>query len=402
MLTKIRKIAQNKQTLILKLIVLTSRFPYPLEKGDKLRIFNQIKQLGKKNEITLIATNFSDVSEAHLSELKKHCKRIHVFKLSPLNQLINLIRSLFSGLPFQIGLFYQPDIKKQIHKIIADIQPAAIYCHLIRMTEYVKEIKGIPKTLDYMDIFSTGMQRRAQLSSFPVKQAAQLEHKRLLKYEHDIFDAFDNKVIISEQDKELIPHPDKNKIHVIVNGVDRDIFHPINKEKKYDLLFTGNMGYPPNIESAIYVAKKILPEVHKLNPNVNFLIAGINPSQAVLDLKSGKVDVIQNFEHIRDAFAISRINLAPMLMSIGLQNKILQAMAMKMPTICSTLANNAVKAVNGESIMVANTPSEYAQHIIYLLSNPAKARQMGEDSYQFVLKHFNWEIENDKLEKLLF
>lgn len=386
----------------MRIVVLTSRFPYPLEKGDKLRIYNQIKQLSKRHEIILTATTFFKVKAEHSSELKKYCKTIHIFRINILHQLFNLLRAFFSGLPFQVGLFYQPAVKRKIHKIISDTKPDAIYCHLIRMSEYVKDITGIPKTLDYMDIFSKGMQRRAERSGFGVKQVALMEYVRLLKYENSIFDKFDQKVIISEQDKQLIPHPHKNKIHVIENGVDIDIFHPIAAEKKYDLLFTGNMSYPPNIESAIYTATQILPEVHKLNPNVNLLIAGIDPSASVRSLGSDKVHVVDNFKHIRDAFAMSRINLAPMLISIGLQNKILQAMAMKIPNICSSLANNAVNAVDGETIIEANTPQQYAQKIVELLSDTQKAAEIADKAYRFVLDRFNWETQNEKLEKILF
>jgi sugar transferase (PEP-CTERM/EpsH1 system associated) len=386
----------------MKIVVLTSRFPYPLEKGDKLRIYNQIKQFSKKHEVTLIATNFSDATEEQLAELKQYCKTIHVFKLNVFSQFLNLFRCLFNGLPFQVGLFYKPAFKKNIHKIINEVKPDAIYCHLIRMSEYVKEIKTIPKTLDYMDIFSKGMQRRAERSGIGMKRAASLEYRRLLKYEHDVFDAFEHKTIISGQDRELIPHPHKKEIHIIENGVDTEIFHPIQSKKKYDLLFTGNMGYPPNIESAIYAANVILPEVHKQNTNVDLLIAGINPSASVRKLQSEKVQIIDNFEHIRDAFAISRINLAPMLTSIGLQNKILQAMAMKVPTICSSLANNAVKAENGIAIIEVNTPEEYSKNILHLLNNPSKAEQIAENAYKFVLERFNWEAQNEKLEKFIF
>ncbi|MCC6690499.1 MAG: glycosyltransferase [Bacteroidia bacterium] len=386
----------------MKLVVLTSRFPYPLEKGDKLRIYNQIKQLSKTHDIILIATNFSKVNNEHLDELKKYCKTIHVFKIGLVHQLINLGRAFISKLPFQVELFYRSSVKNKIHQLIADTKPDAIYCHLIRMAEYVKEIKEIPKTLDYMDIFSVGMKRRAERSRFIVKQAALIEYKRLEKYEHDIFECFNHKVIISEQDKELIPHPDKNKIHVIENGVDSNIFYPIDKPKKYDLLFTGNMSYPPNIESAIYVVAEILPQVHRINPKVNLLIAGINPTAAVRMLKSDKVHVIDNLKNIRDAVAMSRINLAPMLTSIGLQNKILQAMAMKVPNICSSLANNAVKAVNGETILEANTPEDYAKKIMELLNNPQRAEEIAEKAYLFVLERFNWEVQNEKLEKIIF
>lgn len=386
----------------MKIVVLTSRFPFPLEKGDKLRVYNQIKEFSKRHEVTLIATNFTDVTETQLQELEEYCKTIHVFKLNIVDQISNLGRSYFNRLPFQVGLFYKSGIKRKIHKIIEELKPDAIYCHLIRMSEYVKDIKGIPKTLDYMDIFSMGMQRRADRSGLGMKQAAQMEYKRLLKYENEIFNSFEHKTIISEQDKNLIPHPNKGQIHVIENGVDTSIFRPIEMKKKYDLLFTGNMGYPPNIESAIYAATQILPLVHKKNPNVNLLIAGISPSASVRKLQSDKVDVIDNFEHIRDAFAISRINLAPMLISIGLQNKILQAMAMKVPTICSSLANNAVKAKNGEAVIEANQPEEYAKHILELLDNERMAAEIGEGGYKFVLQRFNWGIQNEKLEKIIF
>jgi sugar transferase (PEP-CTERM/EpsH1 system associated) len=385
-----------------KVIVLTSRFPYPLEKGDKLRIYNQIKELSQKHEITLITTSLSEVSGDQLDELKKYCKNIHVFRLGVVDQFINLCRSLFNGLPFEVGLFYSPSVKKKIHRIIADTCPSAIYCHLIRMSEYVKGLQGVPKTLDYMDAFSKGMQRRAERSGFVMKVAALWEYHRLLKYEQLVFDAFDTKIIISEQDKALIPHDSRKEIHVIENGVDTGIFHPLETEKKYDLLFTGNMGYPPNIEAAIYAASEILPEVHKQLPGVSLLIAGINPGAAVRGLASETVHVIPDFENIRDAFAMSRINLAPMLTSIGLQNKILQAMAMKVPNICSTLANNAVKAIEGESILEADSTEQYAGKIVELLKDPKKADAIAESAYSFVLARYNWAQQNEKLEKLIF
>ncbi len=386
----------------MKLTILTSRFPYPLEKGDKLRIYNHIKQLSKKHQITLIALNFTSVTNEQLNELKKYCNEIHTFKINLFNQLINLLRSIVSKTPFQVGLFYQPSIKNKIHTIIHTSKPDAIYCHLIRMSEYVKEITTVPKTLDYMDIFSVGMKRRAEHSHFLTKVAALIEYRRLLNYEHDIFEYFEQKVIISEQDKELIPHPNKNKIHVIENGVDTDLFKPIAAQKKYDLLFTGNMSYPPNIESAIYAATKILPEVHKINPATTLLIAGVSPSAAVRKLQSEKIDVVDKFENIRDAFAMSRINLAPMLTSIGLQNKILQAMAMKIPNICSSLANNAVKAKNESSIIEANTPEEYAQKIVELLKDTPKAEQLANNAFQLITERFSWEIQNEKLEQIIF
>jgi len=387
----------------MKLIVLTSRFPFPLEKGDKLRIFNQIKVLSKNHEIHLLATSFYKVNQSHLDQLKPYCKTINVFEIGPLQQLLNLIRTLFTRLPFQVGLFYTKGIHRKINAIIQQVQPNAIYCHLIRMSEYVKDNPmPCPKTIDYMDVFSKGMDRRAQRSKGIMKQLILWEYRRLSYYENHVFDKFNHQTIISAQDRDFIPHPSKANIQIIENGVDWQEFYPMNTPKQYQLLFTGNMGYPPNIEAAIYCATKILPEIHQQHPNLKLLIAGISPSQAVRDLANQHVIVIDHFEHIRDAFAMSTINLAPMLTSIGLQNKILQAMAMKLPTICTTLANNAVKAIPGHQILVADDPKAYAAHIHQLLSNPSQYDSIAQQGYEFVKERFDWEKQNQLLEPLLF
>lgn len=387
----------------MKVVILTSRFPYPLEKGDKLRIYNFIRELSYKNEVTLIALNSSEVTKEHFDHVKTYCSNIHLFNLSKIDLGVNLFRSLYNGLPFQVAIFYKKSIAKTIQKIIKDLKPDAVFCHLIRMSEYIKHMNTYPKTLDYMDAFSKGIDRRSESSDmFVVKKVLQSEYKRLIKYENEIFDRFENKIIISEQDRDLIPHKEKEKINVVANGVDTGIFYPLNHEKKFDLLFTGNMGYPPNVESAVYAIKNIFPLVQKINPEINFLIAGIDPPRELTGLSSDKIKIIPEFSHIREAFAQSRIMLAPMLISIGLQNKILQAMAMKIPVICSPLANNAIKAPVNSCILEANTPGEYADKIELLLNDNNYYKRLTENAYDFVVKNYNWKSINCKLEKILF
>ena len=385
----------------MKIILLTSRFPYPLEKGDKLRIYNQIKHLGENNEVTLITLSTGAVKNDYIKELEPYCKDIHVFKLSSLDLGVNLTRALFNGLPFQVGIFFKKKYREKIQEIIRNVKPDAVYCHLIRMSEYIHGMNGCPKTLDYMDAFSKGIERRAQASSYFMKRFLEVEHKRLVEYESVVFERFDRKVIISEQDRDCISHKENCKIEILPNGVDYEIFHPLDREKKYDLLFTGNMGYPPNIESAIYTAKEILPLVQRINPEINLLIAGINPPRDVVSLHSEKIHVIPEFSHIREAFAQSRIMLAPMLISIGLQNKILQAMAMKIPVVCSSLANNAIKAPVNKCILEANEPSEYAEKINLLLNDKDFYQSITSNAYEFVQKNYDWKVINKKLEETI-
>ena len=384
----------------MKILILLSRVPYPLDKGDKLRAFNQIKQLSKKHQLILFALNDKKLDDKALDELKKYCSAISIIKFSKFTIFLNLIRALFNGKPLQVGYFYFNKAQKKVNMLVAKHQPDHIYCQLIRTAEYAKPFANIPKTLDYMDVFSKGMERRKSMEPFYWKPILWLEHRRLLRYERTIFSFFNNKTIISEQDKNLIQHPKKQEIKVVRNGVDTSYFKAIPFEKEFELLFNGNMNYPPNIESVEYLVTKIMPLVWKKLPRVRLLISGASPSKKVLALESKRVIISGWVDDIRENFAKSKILVAPMLTSIGLQNKLLEAMAMQLPCITSTLANNALGAKQNEQIMVADSPEQFAQNIIELLKDEAKAKKIAANGYKFVINNFNWQSATSELEQL--
>jgi glycosyltransferase involved in cell wall biosynthesis len=279
-------------------------------------------------------------------------------------------------------------------------KPDHIFCQLIRVAEYVKGIQ-VKKTLDYQDVFSKGVERRLATSAFYLRPFLSLEYNRLLKYEHDIFGFFDHKIIISEPDRDLIPHPEREKIVVVRNGVDMEYFKPMERSKDFDLVFTGNMGYPPNINAAEYLANKVLPLVLRKKQDGTLLIAGANPHLRILALRSPNIEVSGWVPDMRECYATARVFIAPMHLGTGLQNKLLEAMAMKVPCITSPLANQALKAKEGEEILVAQSPSEYAEKILFLLENPEKAHQIAVNGFHYVLRNFNWEKETAKIEELI-
>jgi len=384
----------------MRLFFILPRVPYPTEKGDKLRAFHQIKQLSKNHEIILCALNDGDLHEDAIPVLKKYVKAIHIIPISKSSIFFNLIKTLFSKKPLQVGYFYNKASAAKIHRLIREYQPDHIFCQLIRVAEYVKGI-NIPKTLDYQDVFSKGIERRLSTSPFYLKPFLRIEYNRLLNYEREAFEAFDHKIIISVPDRDLIPHPDRNKIVVVANGVDTDFFKPMESEKQYDLVFTGNMGYPPNIKSAEFLINQILPEVFPHKPDLNLLIAGANPHLRVLVLKSSQVTVSGWVPDMRECYAGARVFIAPMQIGTGLQNKLLEAMAMKIPCITSPLAFQALNAISGKEILVASTPKEYADHIRMLLGNPEKAQEIAQNGYDFVHRNFNWETETAKIISLM-
>lgn len=385
----------------MKILFIVSRFPFPLEKGDKLRAYHQIKNLAQKHEVTVFALNDGGLDPEAMAHIKQLCSRVEVFHLSRFTIILNLIKVLFSRTPLQVGYFYSAKAQRKLDELIADQKPEHIFCQLIRTAEYVKPYNNIPKTLDYMDVFSKGFERRLSTAPFYLHPVFKMEYKRLAKYEKNIFSHFKNKVIISKQDRDLIQHPEKDKISIISNGVDTAYFKPATEKKEFDILFNGNMHYPPNIESAEYLVHKILPLVRKKHPNVKVLISGTNPNQRILSLASESIKISGWVKDIRDNFSRSKILVAPMFMSIGLQNKLLEAMAMQIPCITSTLANNALGAENGKSILIADTPQEYAAHITLLLENEKWAQEIALNGYNFVLDNYNWQKETSKLESLI-
>lgn len=375
----------------MKILVLLSRVPYPLDKGDKLRAFHQIKHLAKSHKIILCSLNDQPLHPQAIRVLNEFCQHTEIIQLTKKGILVNLFKSFFSGKPFQTGYFYSKNAQHKINELVNKFKPDHIYCQLIRVTEYIKAYHDIPKTIDYMDAFSTGIERRIKNAPWYLKLFLKLESNRLKKYETAIFDHFNNKTIITTQDKTLIKHPRNNEIVVIPNGVDTDFFQPLSLKKEYDLVFTGNMNYPPNINSAEFLVKKILPLILKKYPDVTLLISGVTPSRSVLALQSKNVTVSGWIKDIRESYAKSKIFIAPMLIGTGLQNKLLEAMSMRLPCITSQLANNALDATNGENILIGNTPLEYANHIIHLLENEESRNKIAQNGYDFVRKKYNWD-----------
>ena len=375
----------------MKIFVLLPRIPYPLEKGDKLRAFNQIKQLAKRNEIVLCALNDDPkVSEQDaFHALQPYCQSINFIRIKKLQILLGLIRAFFKGLPLQCGYFYNRKAARKIDALIAKHKPDMLYGQLLRVAEYIR-YKKLPKAIDYQDIFSYGMKRRADIASCVTRPIYNMEYHRLKRYEAALFDDFDVKSIISEPDRDLFPHERRDKILIIPNGVDHDYFKPQEREKQYDLVFTGNMSYPPNVNAVEYLANEILPIVWKTMPEVKLYIAGATPDPKVKKAASERIIVSGWLDDIRDAYAQSRVFIAPMRIGTGLQNKLLEAMSMRLPAITSPLANASLGAKPNEEILVGSNAEEMAQHIITLLTDKEKAERLAQAGFDFTNRVYDW------------
>ncbi|WKZ70510.1 MAG: glycosyltransferase [Melioribacteraceae bacterium] len=386
----------------MKILFLLSRYPYPINKGDKLRAYHQINNLRNNNEVHLIAINEELNQNKYEHNLETIADFVTILKLSKLQKIWNLFRSIFSKFPFQTEYFYTKKNKMIIDSIVERYKPDIIICQLIRMGKYLESIDSVPKVIDYIDVLSKGLELRKSRVSFLLKPIFDSEYKRVLEYEEKVNSKFDGSIIITENDKNALPINNKSGVMVVPNGIETDYFQPDPELKKdIDLLFVGNMSYKPNIDAVVYFIESIFPLVKQKHPNCKFHIVGSSPSLRIKRLVNKSVIVSGWVDDIRPFYNRAKIFVAPMQIGTGLQNKILEAMSMSIPAVISSHAAKGIEGCSANTVFIEDSPMEFANRILELIENPILREKMGKESRQFVKKHYSWENIVGDFEKYL-
>jgi glycosyltransferase involved in cell wall biosynthesis len=238
--------------------------------------------------------------------------------------------------------------------------------------------------------------RKYGLFGFPFSWEA----RRLARYERSVYKDFDKHTIISEQDRNRLSLASTRQIAVIPNGVDESF---LEKEWElhpdYDLVFVGNLGYGPNIEAVQFLTQQLLPLLHEKGRELSLLVVGARPAKRLLRLNNRTgIRVLGWMPDIREAYSKGRIFVAPMFSGLGLQNKILEAMAMGLPCVTTTMVNNAIGAQAGTEIMIADSGEQMVDSILRLIDEPEFSRSVAAAGRRFVAAHYRWEDQVRKLE----
>jgi len=357
-----------------------------------------MRALSGQHEVILVSIAEGQINVYDLEKVRPFTKGMYLINITPVERMTALFRALFSGMPFQIAWFFSKKIQSEIKEIYDEVRPDHVYCQLPRMAEYAK-VLGPERSLDYMDCFGVGMQRRASVARGLVSWLYRIEAERMLKYEALISREFKNLTIISEQDKQQFKFERASEISVVPNGIDKEFFKPgLVVEKKYDIVFIGNLAYLPNIEAAEYLVHKIVP---LCNSQLKVLIAGASPSDRVRSLASEHVTIQGWVEDIRTAYASGRVFVAPMFSGTGQQNKILEAMALGLPCVTTAVVNNAIGAEPGKSVVLAETPEQFAAGIERLIADGDFYTRVCDAGKLFIDNTLSWE-ETGKILSTIF
>lgn len=374
----------------MKLLVLSSRFPLPLEKGDKLRIYHQLKYLSQYHEITLFALSDHHPEASWLREMNQICASVHVTYHPQWQSMLYAIWAYTTGLPASVGYFNSRKTKQAVQKIIATLQPDMIYVQLIRMVPYISQVKGATTALDYMDAFSLRAIRRAERSKGIERWFWKREAELLRKFELSCQSKFSHRFIISNTDKEHLRGEGVKALTLLPNGVDTDYFQPTHvSAPQYDLVFVGNMSYHPNILAAKYLVDQIARHLKPRMPALKLLIAGANPVREVKHLQTDWIKVTGYMEDIRSAYSNGKVFVAPIFTGSGLQNKILEAMAMEVPCVTTAIVADSIGAP-ASLVHRAGDSTAFCEKIEGLLADEDQRLRLGREARAFVIEQFAW------------
>ena len=387
----------------MKILIILPRFPYPLEKGDKLRAYHQLRLLSENNEVYLFALSHNRVDQSAYDEVRKYCKEICVARLSKLSCALRVLRNLLTVRSLQIGFWDSRKARRLCRNFEAQVQPDVVYAQMIRTIKYAAH-SSLPKVLDFQDALSMNVERAMQGRRGLRYFFLHFEFKMLRSAEYNACSIFDRMTIISETDRDAISQHHDTEIAVVRNGVDFDYFSPqagVEALPGHDIVFCGNMQYKPNIDASRFLVEDVMPLVWRSHPEARVVLAGATPTAAVRQLASQRVTVTGSVPDIRPYYASSKVFVAPMRKGSGLQNKLLEAMSMGVPCVTTSLANDSLGADDGKELLVGNNAKELADAIVRLLDNKELCETISTNALAFVKKNYSWSAAVGSLEEVL-
>ena len=388
------------------LLFLPQRCPYPPNKGDKIATWHILKFLLARYNVHL-GTFIDDPADWHHADfLRSKCASVHLEGLTPRTAKIKSLRGFLTGEALSVAYYRHPGMQNWVNQRLAGgVKRVFVFSSAI--AQFVTQAQGCTRIMDFCDLDSDKWRQYAQTCSWPMSWVYAREAKKLLEWERKIAHTFDRSLFISAAEaadfKALAPES-ASKVDVLSNGVDADYFSPA---KQYDtpftsqpqLVFTGAMDYRPNIDAVVWFAHEAFPHIRRQQPNAGFCIVGSKPAaevQALVALPG--ITVTGRVEDVRPYLAHAACVVAPLRIARGIQNKVLEGMAMAKPVVCSPQALEGIEAKEGKEVHMADTPRAFAAACLQVMRGEV---EMGQAARARVLETYDWGARLARLDQFL-
>jgi sugar transferase (PEP-CTERM/EpsH1 system associated) len=395
------------------LLFLCQRLPYPPSKGEKIAAFNIIRHLSRGFDVHVGTFVDTDEDLVEIERFRPYCAGLHVERIrKPWAWAFASFRWL-AGLPLSFALFRAAGLKAYVRRVLREYQPVAIVTYSSNISDYAFIVgsEATIRVLHFSDVDSEKYVAYAKSAKGWKRWLFRLEAGRVSAAEARLAEKADAVGFVSDDEAALfrqVVAPTTARIVTIGNGVDADAFDP---EKLWPcpewgngpaFVFTGSMDYPPNIDAVLWFADAILPTLRKTYTEVQFVIVGSSPAPAVkaLGQRPGVV-VTGRVTHVQPYLAHAAAAVAPLRIARGIQNKVLEALAMGRPTIVTPYALTGIGTPESTPVIVADSTDAWIKACLGVLDDPVAAAALASRARPFVKDRFSWTARLGALDSLL-
>ena len=388
----------------MRIFYICRRVPFPPDRGDKIAAFNAIRHLAARHEVHVFCLGDGVRDLANISGLQAYAKSVSAAPVDEFTIKLRALAALVTGQPLSVAALNESKLHDAIQKKFTELRPDLIIVYSCNMAQFAEHFPNVPRIMHFGDLDSLKWPQYAERSSIPLNWIYAIEARRLLGYERHIAQIFSHALVHTEIEKHdferLIPGI---PVAVVGNGVDLDYFRSAGEAKKpASMVFTGVMDYRPNIDAVVWFCDEILPIVQANIPAANFTICGSRPAPAVRRLaKRCGVRVTGWVADARPYLDRAEIFVAPLRMARGVQNKLLEALAMGLPCVASTAARSGTAVADGQGILATDEPREFARHVIDLLGDSDGRAEMARRARAAAVANYRWEVQLACLDQVI-
>jgi len=398
-----------------KLLYLVHRLPYPPNKGDKVRSYHLLKHLTQQHQVFLGTFIDDPEDEAHVDTVRALCPDLHVARLNPRAAKLRSLAGLLTRQSLSQHYYQNAGLQTWVQQTLAqhDIDAVVIFSSV--MAQYIDARSSPPMLVDFVDVDSAKWTQYAPDHRWPLSWLYRREGARLLAFERRVAQQAKRSFFVTDNEAALFrQHAPESAISVdaISNGVDAEFFAPDparsspfaqagNAPPQIPLVFTGAMDYWPNIDAVTWFVADILPALRQAWPNLCFYIVGRSPTPAVQALAGPGVVVTGTVDDVRPYLQHAAVVVAPLRVARGIQNKILEAMAMARPVVASASCAQAITAKAETELLSADNAAAFVNQVGALLASPERCTSVGAQGRQRVLRDYSWSAHLSKIDQHL-